>query len=407
MNDLPIVPTAPALVTNTSAWWAGAPSSFGSGWLGVWRMDLALGSSPKTTPLAEGGSCAADASVAVLAPLAALPVGLPGGATVGLVTARGCVVAVRADTSEVWRLDLAPPGGGDVATLAVDAETARGFVLTGTGALCCVDFAAAGGGVCSGWLASCVTLPPHAGAAFLPGLALSPALDFSEREVFALDAAGYAFAVSAATGALLAAAVVAAPGGVAGPVLAPRSLDGRYSALLAAGGDGSLAAFYVGTIPSGADDDDAGSSASSDDDAGGVGAAAWRISALPTPAPAAAAAAGAAAPALSAGFAVRSDGSILLPLTDGTIVVVSPAQAAKAATSTAVVNAVIAVLAVCVTLATALTIFCACRKRMKRRAAKAAADALLQAGGDGLAASEPHAVLPVARGDGTAYVAMK
>ena len=39
VNDLPILPAAPALVTNTSAWWAGAPSSFGSGWLGVWRMD--------------------------------------------------------------------------------------------------------------------------------------------------------------------------------------------------------------------------------------------------------------------------------------------------------------------------------------------------------------------------------
>ena len=148
VHDLPISPAAPALVTNTSAWWAGAPSSFGSGWLGVWRMDLALGSSPKTTPLTEGGSCAADAFVAVLAPLAALPVGLLGGATVGLVTARGCVVAVRADTSEVWRLDLAPPGGGDVATLAVDADTARGFVLTDTGALCCV-----GGVAAQRWLA--------------------------------------------------------------------------------------------------------------------------------------------------------------------------------------------------------------------------------------------------------------
>jgi hypothetical protein len=43
--------------------------------------------------------------------------------------------------------------------------------------------------------------------------------------------------------------------------LAPRGGSGGflldYSALLAAGGDGSLAAFYVGTIPSGADDDDA------------------------------------------------------------------------------------------------------------------------------------------------------
>ena len=392
-------------MTNESAWWAGAPSSFGSGWLGVWRMDWATSSSPKNTSLTEGGGCAADASVAVLAPLAALPVGLLGGATVALVTTRGCVVAVRADTSEVWRLDLAPPGGGSAATLAVDAETARGFVLTDAGALCCVDFAAAGGGACSGWYALCVALPSHAGAAFLPGLALSPALDFSEREVFALDAAGYAFAVSAATGALLATAVVVAPGGVAGPVLAPRSLDGRYSALLAAGGDGSLAAFYVGTIPAGADDDDAGSSASSDDDAGGVGSAVWRVSVLPTPAAAAVAAVvAAAAPALSAGFAVRSDGSILLPLTDGTIVVVSPAQALKAATSTAVVNAVIAVLAVSVALATALTIYCACRKRMQRRAAKAAADALLHDGGDSSLAGEPQSVLPM--NAATAYVAI-
>ena len=107
VSDLPIVPVAPALVTNESAWWAGAPSSFGSGWLGVWRMDWATSSSPKITSLTAGGSCAADASVAVLAPLAALPVGLLGGATVALVTTRGCVVGEFFDMDQC----LACPAG--------------------------------------------------------------------------------------------------------------------------------------------------------------------------------------------------------------------------------------------------------------------------------------------------------
>ena len=77
----------------------------------------------------------------------------------------------------------------------------------------------------------------------------------------------------------------------------------------------------------------------------------------------------------SADFAVRSDGSILLPMTDGTFVVVGPARAAPTPPPTAFINAIVAVVSVSMVVAVAATLAMACRKRMQRRAAKAAADA--------------------------------
>jgi outer membrane protein assembly factor BamB len=386
-SSLPEAATATPLVTDTAAWLAGSVNG------SIYRVDLTSG---ELVAAVVPQPCGAAAHDKIYAPLAQLTGANVASRTFVSVSSLGCTVAFFENGTVAWR--ASPPAGYGAAspvTLAPAVDTSAGqvYFISGDGYLCCVT--TAGVNACNGWSQACTDVQPN--ESMVGGLAVSPInTAFHDGQIFALDATGVLYAAAAHSGSVVTSGTPICGATTAAPVVVPDGLDGIYNALLVVGQDGVLRAMYVGDAPTSDDD------SSSDDDQQGNEGVAWSVATLPhaavTPSPspsapapsidiplhaarsvsrsraASAVAAGTAArvrePSVvsmsAAAFAVRDDGRVLIPLSDGSLAVVGPQRAPPPAVPNKVIIAVTTSVALVLALATGLTLWFACRHRLRK-----------------------------------------
>ena len=360
---LPLAPAAPPLVQGCTAVFAPAAGNV------TLLTRPAAGCGPRAPLVAQGDApvlCSANDTVA------APPAALPGGGFL-IVSAAGCATGFDAAARAVWTARLGGANGSVVAPPLVDAAAGQAYALADGGSVCCVSVAPAD---CAGWPARCVPLagarPPLRG-----GLAASPpSADFHGGELYAADADGVLFVISAAGGAVGSSSGqfrAAAPVWAA-PVLAVGAWGpGKHGLVLAAAGGRNashgpcaaaaageragervscVVALAVGSNGAGRDDDDA-----RDDDGYGTIGRMWVAALAP------------GAEANASGVALHADGRVFVPTSRGVAVVSSRADAPAAGPNEALLEGLAFGAVGAGVAALAVVLWCVARQR-KRRAAR-------------------------------------
>lgn len=285
-------------------------------------------------------------------------------------SAAGCGVAFNASgVLAVAPFGDAPLDFSRALAPVVDLASARMFFATRDRTVCCLVATI----VTPCW--PCITLTAGGGD-LAPGLALTPATKaYHDGMLYAVDASGTLHAISTITSVAFSSDLIGS-GVATAPIVVPNALGANVNLLVAVTTSGVVTALYVGDAQVNADD-------SSDDDGQGTGGISWtyQLSLLT-------AGAGNASGALVnvAGFAIRDDGRLLVPLMDGSLAVVGPQHAAPNTATQQTVIIVVTVVSVACAIAIGVTVWCACMKRRRARlAALAYRESLAEAAamGDG------------------------
>ena len=278
------------------------------------------------------------------------------------VSSLGCGVALNVSgVLLVAPLASTPVNFTRALTPVADISSGRMYFSTRDRTVCCVI--SLSGIILPCWSANpCITLTDGEGD-LAPGIALTPdSRAYHDGMAYALDAAGTMHAISAVTGVAFYSNLIA--GTVAtSPVIVPNALGNNINVIVTVTTSGLVTVLYVGDAQVNPDD-------SSDDDGAGTAGISWtyQLSLLTS--------AGervyGSDIVLVDGIAIRDDGRILVPMTDGSLCVIGPQHAAiNPASQTTVIIVVTIVTCVC-GIAIMTTVWCAC---MKRRRARLAAEA--------------------------------